>query len=54
MTNSRKPFVRRARRGATMVEYAIMLAFIAVVVVGAVAIIGTRTDGLLTSAGIGW
>lgn len=37
--------------GATMVEYAIMVALIAVVAIAAVILIGTETDGAFDSVG---
>ncbi len=37
--------------GATMVEYAIMVALIAVVAIGAVVLIGTETDDAFTAVG---
>jgi Flp pilus assembly pilin Flp len=37
-------FIRRDETGATMVEYALMLAFIAAVCVGTVALVGTGTN----------
>lgn len=37
-------------KGATMVEYAIMLAFIAIVVFAAVAALGTKTNALYEDA----
>ncbi|MCU0874452.1 MAG: Flp family type IVb pilin [Pirellulaceae bacterium] len=40
-----KKFVRR-EEGATMVEYGLMLALIAVICIGAVTLIGTNTDSM--------
>jgi Flp pilus assembly pilin Flp len=41
-------------RGATSVEYALLLALIAAVIVGAVAIFGTQVAGLYEVATEGW
>lgn len=41
----------KEEEGATMVEYAIMVALIAVVAIGAVVLIGTETDEAFTSVG---
>ena len=38
-------------RGATMVEYALMVALIALVCVGAVKVLGSATDGSFTNSG---
>ena len=37
--------------GATMVEYALMLALIAIVCIGAVTIVGNQADAVFTEAG---
>ena len=42
-----KKFVR-GEEGATMVEYGLMLALIAVVCIGAVTLIGTSAEGMFT------
>jgi pilus assembly protein Flp/PilA len=39
----------REEKGATMVEYGIMVAFIAVVVMGAVLLLGPQIKGMFTS-----
>ncbi|WP_050054347.1 Flp family type IVb pilin [Pseudarthrobacter siccitolerans] len=39
----------REEKGATMVEYGIMVAFIAVVVMGAVLLLGPQIEGMFTS-----
>lgn len=44
-----KPFISRKEEGATMVEYALMLALIAVVCLGAVAALGLAVQGLFNS-----
>ena len=41
----------RADEGATMTEYALLVACIAVVVIGALQLLGTNTSGALTPAG---
>ena len=47
--------VRRSEeRGATAVEYGLLIALIAAVIVSAVAALGGRVVGLYTSATIGW
>lgn len=38
----------RSDRGATAVEYGLMVGLIAVVIIGAVALLGTQLDGLFT------
>ena len=38
-------------KGATMVEYALMVALIALVCVGAVKVLGSATDGSFTNSG---
>jgi pilus assembly protein Flp/PilA len=43
--------LRTDTRAATMVEYAIMLALIAVVCVAAVGVVGTRADNSFTTSG---
>jgi len=45
-----KKFVR-SEEGATMVEYGLMLALIAVVCIGAVTYIGTEANTMFTSIG---
>jgi Flp pilus assembly pilin Flp len=40
----------RADDGATMTEYALLVACIAVIVLGAVRLLGTNTSGAMTSA----
>ena len=44
-----RSFVRN-EEGATMVEYALMLALIAVVCIGAVTLVGTGANGSFTSS----
>ena len=41
----------RADDGATMTEYALLVACIAVVVIGAVQLLGTNSSGAMTPAG---
>jgi pilus assembly protein Flp/PilA len=41
-----KNLVRRNEEGATMVEYGLMLALIAIVCVGAVTAVGTKVEGI--------
>lgn len=41
----------RNQKGATAVEYGIMVALIAVVIIGAVTILGTRTRDTFTTVG---
>lgn len=45
-----KKFVR-GEEGATMVEYGLMLALIAVVCIGAVTFIGTEANSMFTAIG---
>jgi pilus assembly protein Flp/PilA len=45
-------FVHRVE-GATMVEYALLVALIALVVIGAVSLLGTTASTTLSSAGSG-
>ncbi|WP_246246469.1 Flp family type IVb pilin [Isoptericola sediminis] len=40
---------RRADRGASAVEYGLLVGLIAVVIIGAVLILGTQLDALFTS-----
>ena len=47
MLNLVKKFVRE-EEGATMVEYGLMVALIAVVCIGAVSLIGTNLTGMFT------
>jgi pilus assembly protein Flp/PilA len=42
---------RRSERGATAVEYGLMVALIAIVIIGAVIILGTRLSSLFTQVG---
>jgi len=53
MSKMRKLFGRfvTEESGATMVEYAVMVALIAVVAVAAVRIVGTKTSAAFTAAG---
>jgi pilus assembly protein Flp/PilA len=44
-----KDRLTREEKGATMVEYGIMVAFIAVVVMGAVLLLGPQIKGMFTS-----
>jgi pilus assembly protein Flp/PilA len=39
----------RSDRGATAVEYGLMVALIAIVIIGAVSLLGTRLSGLFNS-----
>ena len=39
----------KSERGATAVEYGIMVALIAVVIIGAVTLIGTKLSGVFTN-----
>ena len=41
----------REEKGATAVEYGLMVGLIAVVIIGAVVILGNKLDGLFTSIG---
>lgn len=41
----------RDEQGATMVEYALLVALIAVVVIGAVSLLGTKTSTTLSQSG---
>ena len=43
--------VRDRERGATAVEYGLMVALIAIVIIGAVTILGKNLNGLFTTAG---
>jgi len=49
ITNAARKFLRD-EQGATMVEYALLVALIAVVVIVAVRSIGTSANGALTNA----
>jgi pilus assembly protein Flp/PilA len=40
----------KKQRGATMVEYAIMVSLIAIVAIGAVTLIGKNTEGVFNKA----
>jgi pilus assembly protein Flp/PilA len=42
---------KRDERGATAVEYGLMVALIAIVIIGAVTILGTKISDLFTNAG---
>lgn len=42
---------RRARRGATALEYALVLAFVAVAVLGALTTLGGSITGAITNVG---
>jgi pilus assembly protein Flp/PilA len=42
---------KRDERGATAVEYGLMVALIAIVIIGAVTILGTKISALFTDAG---
>jgi pilus assembly protein Flp/PilA len=42
-------FQTRGERGATAVEYGLMVALIAVVIIAAVTLIGTKLDGLFST-----
>lgn len=44
----------RSRRGATMVEYAVMLAFIALVCIVLIASLGSNTSGLFAPLSSKW
>jgi pilus assembly protein Flp/PilA len=41
--------IRRDERGQGLAEYALILALIAVVVIGAVTLLGTQIDGILSA-----
>jgi pilus assembly protein Flp/PilA len=43
--------VRREEKGATAVEYGLMVGLIAVVIIGAVVFLGEELDGLFTEIG---
>ena len=43
--------VRRDEKGATAVEYGLMVGLIAVVIIGAVVFLGKELDGLFTEIG---
>ncbi len=43
-----------SRRGATMVEYAVLLAFIAVVCIVLIASLGSSTNGLFAPINSNW
>ena len=51
LMNAVKSFVK-GEDGATMVEYGLMLALIAIVCIGAVTAIGTALSGKFTAAGV--
>ncbi len=42
---------RRAKRGATALEYALVLAFVAVAVLGALSVLGGNITSAITSVG---
>ena len=42
---------RKDDKGATAVEYGLMVALIAIVIIGAVTILGTKLSGLFTDVG---
>jgi pilus assembly protein Flp/PilA len=44
-----RSLLRRKEEGATMVEYGLMLALIAVVCLGAVTLVGTKAQGIFTT-----
>ena len=43
-------FATDAERGATATEYALLLAFIAIVIIGAVTLLGTNLSSLFTNS----
>ena len=43
--------IRREEKGATAVEYGLMVGLIAVVIIGAVVFLGEELDGLFTEIG---
>ncbi len=43
--------VKREEKGATAVEYGLMVGLIAVVIIAAVALLGTKLDGLFDTIG---
>ena len=43
--------IRREEKGATAVEYGLMVGLIAVVIIGAVVFLGEELDGLFTQIG---
>ena len=43
--------LKREEKGATAVEYGLMVGLIAVVIIGAVVILGNKLNGLFTSIG---
>jgi pilus assembly protein Flp/PilA len=47
----RDRFEGRTERGATAVEYGLMVGLIAVVIIGAVIVLGNKLNGLFTSIG---
>lgn len=49
--NDRSPATRRAERGASLVEYALLVALIAVVMVGAVTFLGGTTSASIDGSG---
>jgi len=46
-----KSFAAREEEGATMVEYGLMVALIAIACIAAVALVGTNLSGLFTNVG---
>jgi pilus assembly protein Flp/PilA len=46
-----KDRLQREEKGATAVEYGLMVGLIAVVIIGAVVILGNRLNGLFTAIG---
>jgi pilus assembly protein Flp/PilA len=53
MSNLRHPLAksRRSQRGATALEYALVLAFVAVAVLGALTTLGTELTGAIETVG---
>ncbi|MEV1287637.1 Flp family type IVb pilin [Micromonospora sp. NPDC049679] len=51
LTSSLAVLRDRADRGATAVEYGLMVALIAVVIIGAVVLLGGKLSGLFTDVG---
>jgi pilus assembly protein Flp/PilA len=51
LTAFAKDRLQREEKGATAVEYGLMVGLIAVVIIGAVVILGNRLNGLFTAIG---
>ena len=53
MLQSLKGLIRRDERGQGLAEYALILALIAVLVIGAVTLLGTNVNNILSTIAVG-